>query len=107
MSMAKFNLSTSYIYRWRYIIGYSVVGVALVAALIFAGLHVPGGLSQSEINSVVQSSSLSLSNFDSFGITNLPYYILQSIIFDLFGVSMLTIKLPSFILAILSAIGLI
>lgn len=107
MSMAKFNLSTSFIYKWRYIIGYGVVGVALIAALIFAGLHVPGGLSESEINSVARSSSLSFGNIDSFSVTNLPYYILQSVIFDLFGISMLTIKLPSFILAILSAVGLI
>lgn len=107
MAKLKFDLPTSFLYKWRYTIGYIIVGIALVAALIFAGLHVPGGLSNSEVDSVVKSSSLSLSNLDSFGIVNLPYYLLQALTFDIFGISMLTIKLPSFILAILSAIGLI
>jgi len=95
------------LYRWRYVIGYAIVGLALAALLVFAGLYLPGGLSDSEKASVVRSASLSLSHPQTLAVPHLPYHAFQAAIFSLFGITIFTIKLPSLILALLSAIGLI
>lgn len=105
--MATRDFSKYFLYRWRYVIGYSLVGLLLAGLLLFAGLFLPGGLSQAETQSVVRSAALSISDPASLAITNLPYYAFQAGIFSLFGVSIFTIKLPSLILGLLSAIGLI
>lgn len=95
------------LYRWRYVLGYTLVGLLLAGALLFAGLFLPGGLSTKEMDSVVTSAALSWHNPDSFAIINLPYHLLQAAIFKLFGISILTIKLPSLLLALAAALGLI
>lgn len=97
------------LYRWRYPIGYTIIGIVVVSMILLAGLFIPGGLSQSEINSVVASDSLSLSltSFDPSAIVNLPYHILQHYSLNLFGVTTLSVKLPSIILGVLSALGII
>ena len=95
------------IYRWRYILGYSLVGLLLVGLLVFAGLYVPGGISPEEMRAAVRSDSIDFSNPAGFAIANLPYYLLQTGIFNLFGVHNFTIKLPSLIIALFSAVGLI
>lgn len=105
--MATRDFSKYFLYRWRYVIGYTFIGLVLAGLLLFAGLYLPGGLSTSEMTSVVRSVSLSLSEPSTLAIVNLPYYALQAGIFALFGVSVLTIKLPSLIFAFLTAIGLI
>lgn len=105
--MAAFDLSTFFLYRYRYIIGYTLIGLLLTALLIFAGLYVPGGISSSEVLATVVSSSISLTDPSTYVVVNLPYYLFQSAIFSLFGVNEFTIKLPSLILALISAIGLI
>lgn len=105
--MATRDLSHYFLYRWRYAIGYTVLGLLLAGLLVFAGLYLPGGLSDAEMTSVVRSASLSLSDPSTVAITNLPYYALQAGVFALFGVSVFTIKLPSLVLALFSAIGLV
>ena len=105
--MATRDFSKYFLYRWRYVIGYSLVGILLAGLLLFAGLYLPGGISEQEMNSVVRSAALSLNSPESLAIANLPYYWFQAGIFALFGVSIFTIKLPSLILGLLSAVGLI
>lgn len=105
--MATRDFSKYFLYRWRYVIGYSLVGILLAGLLFFAGLYLPGGISEQEMNSVVRSAALSLNSPESLAIANLPYYWFQAGIFALFGVSIFTIKLPSLILGLLSAVGLI
>lgn len=95
------------IYRWRYVLGYIAVGLLLTGLLVFAGLFVPGGISPEEMLATIRSDSLSLANPESLIITSLPFYGLQALFFEIFGVSDFTIKLPSLILALFSAIGLI
>jgi len=95
------------IYRWRYILGYSLVGLLLIGLLIFAGLYVPGGVSPEEMRSAVKAESLDLSNPATLTTTSLPFYLLQARIFDIFGVYDFTIKLPSLIIGLISAVGLI
>jgi hypothetical protein len=97
------------LYRWRYIIGYSLIGIIIVGLLIVAGLFVPGGLSQAEMQSVVASHSIafSLDSFDPQAIVNLPYHLLQRGSIELFGLSDLSIKLPSLLLGLVSAFGML
>jgi hypothetical protein len=105
--MPTMDLRKFLLYRWRYILGYTVIGLLLAGLLVFAGLYVPGGISPEEMRATVQADSLSLSNPDSLIVPNLPYYLLQAAVFHLFGIYDFTIKLPSLILALLSAVGLI
>jgi len=105
--MATKSITNFFIYRWRYIVGYSVIALLLAGLLLFAGLYVPGGLSLAEMSATVSSDSLSFSDLATLSIINLPYHILQAGFFNLFGVHDLTIKAPSLIFALLSAVGLI
>lgn len=95
------------LYRWRYILGYSLIGIAIIGLLLVAGLFIPGGLSQVEMESVVTSSALSLDSFDPNLIVNLPYHLLQRLSLEAFGVTHLSIKLPSLLLGALSVFGMI
>lgn len=105
--MATFEPSSFFLYRWRYVIGYTLVGLLLAGLLVFAGLYVPGGISEAEMRSVVTGDGISLLNPATWGVTSLPFYLFQKLIITLFGISDFTIKLPSLIIALLSAVGLI
>lgn len=101
------DITDFFIYRWRYIVGYSIIALLLAGLLVFAGLYVPGGISPEEIRATVRSDSLSFANPSTFAITSLPFYLLQKAVFHFFGVYDFSIKLPALIIALLSAIGLI
>lgn len=97
------------LYRWRYILGYGLIGLTVIGLLLLAGLFIPGGLSQDEVNSVVTSGQLvpSLHAFHPQWVIELPYHLLQRASIALFGVSQVSIKLPSLLLGILSVLGMI
>lgn len=101
------DFSTYFLYRWRYVIGYVLISILLAAVLLFAGLYLPGGISTLEMDAAVRSSALQWNDPSTLAIVNLPYHALQAGIFSLFGISIFTIKLPSLLLGLLSAIGLI
>jgi hypothetical protein len=105
--MNRLNIAELSLYKWRYHIGYGLVAIGLIAVLVFASLYSPGGISTREMESVVKSSSISLANIDSLATINLPYYLLQKACLAIFGVSIFSIKLPSLILASMSAIGMV
>ncbi len=105
--MASRDLSTFWLYRYRFLIGYSIIGILLAGLLVFAGLYVPGGISQIEQTAVVKSASLNIAEPTSLLIINLPYHALQAGILHAFGVSDFTIKLPALILGLFSALGII
>ena len=105
--MAAKDITDFLIYRWRYIVGYGIIGLLLAGLLVFAGLYVPGGISAEEMRSAVHSDNLSLHDLSTFGITSLPFYLIQATIFHFFGISDFSIKAPSLILALFSAIGVI
>ena len=99
---------TEYVlYRWRYQLGYALVGLLVAGLLIVAAVYVPGGLSAAEMTATVESSQLSTSTFDPGSVINLPYKLLQHLSFILFGVTTLSIKLPSLLLGLLSLVGII
>lgn len=101
------HITDYFLYAKRYALGYSLAGIAIVLLLLLASFYVPGGLSQSEMRAVVVSDALSLGSFDPSFIVNLPYHLLQRISIELFGISQISIKLPSLLLGVLSAWGMI
>lgn len=105
--MARLEPTKFLLYRWRYVIGYTLIGLLLAGMLIFAGLSVPGGLTPEEMKAAVRSEDVSLLNPATWAVPSLPFYLLQKNIFLLFGVTEFTIKLPSLLIALMSAIGLI
>ena len=105
--MINFDISKLFIYKWRYWIGYALVGASLIAVLFFAGMFLPGGISSQEIQSVIKSSTLGFTSLTAPDVINLPFHLLQHASITIFGVSVLSIKLPSIILAFLSAIGIV
>lgn len=105
--MAVVDFSRWTLYRWRYWIGYGVVGITLAVLLLFAGLFLPGGLSTDEQASTIASDSLNLGDVSSLARGDLPYHILQATSLNWFGVSDFSIKLPSLFLALLAALGII
>jgi hypothetical protein len=107
MKLGDFKITEFFVYKWRYYIGYGLLAIGLISVLIFAGLYLPGGLSSQETQSVIKSASVNYNDFWSASAVNLPYYLIQKLCFILFGVSILSIKLPSIILGFLSAVGLV
>jgi hypothetical protein len=105
--MATFDVTNTYIYRWRYYLGYGLIALALIVALVFAGLYIPGGISTQEMNSVVQSNTASVFNTSAANVVHLPYYLLQRLSITILGVHDFSIKLPSLTLAFFAAIGLV
>lgn len=97
------------LYRWRYFLGYGLIGLILLSVFIVAGLYIPGALSQAEMDSVINSDTIrfSLSNFDPASVVNLPYHLMQRASIELLGISNFSIKLPSLILGLLSAVGML
>lgn len=95
-----------FLYRWRFVLGYGVIGLALVGLLLIVGLYIPGGLSESERQSAIASDALSFASFTPDDVVNLPFHLLQHLSLTLFGVSAISIKLPALILGFISAIGM-
>lgn len=103
--MGKLQLTDFYLYRWRFFIGYGLVIILLALFLLFVGQNVPGAITGTEMNSVTRSASLDIQNPQTLTATSLPYYLLQKASLNLFGVTIIGIKLPSLILSFITAIG--
>lgn len=94
------------LYRYRYIIGYALFVVFLFGLLLTDITSVPYGVSRSEMQSSVASNSLNPLAARATDVINLPYHLLQKLSIGLFGLSPLTIRLPSLLLAFVAAIVL-
>ncbi len=102
----KAHVTDYLLYRWRYVIGYSLITLTVVGILALSALYVPGALRTAEMNSALASGALSIESIDPMSVVNLPYHILQRVCFVVFGVTTLSIKLPSIILGALTAVGI-
>ena len=99
---------TSYgLYAHRYLIAYIALGIILTELLIVALLYIPGGLSQMERDSTVLSSQIVTQYMMPGSVINAPYLLLQYLSLALFGVTTLSIKLVSFIMALGSIVGIL
>ncbi len=103
--MKKQKVTDIFLYRWRYVFGYTLLALLYIGAIIISALHVPGGLSQAEIDMVNTTNHLNFS-VEGIAVTNLPFHLLQLLFFKLFGVSLLTIKAPAVILSIASSVAI-
>ena len=104
--MGKLLFSDYFTFKYRYQIGYSLIGLVLVGLLVIAGLYVPGGLSTAEMQSTVTSSNIATSQPTSFAIIDLPYHLLQKASLAILGITIFSVKLPSLILGLASAVGM-
>ncbi len=93
------------LYAKRYLIGYAALIAGIAGLFAMVALFVPGALRQGEVDAALVSGALSMQSIDPASVVNLPYFILQRLGFLAFGVTPLTIKLPSIILGILTIIG--
>jgi 4-amino-4-deoxy-L-arabinose transferase-like glycosyltransferase len=105
--MSKFDITTSIFYKWRYYIGYSFVALILLSVLTIAAFFIPAGISPAEHASIITSSQLEISQLWHNTPIDAPYYLLQNLTLHFFGVTLLGIKLPSIILGIATAAGII
>lgn len=105
--MTKYSIKKLTLYRLRFWIGYISLAIALLGILVFAMLHVPGGLTSAEQLSALKSSAIDFSHPSSLLVANMPYRVLQNISITAFGLSSFSVKLPSIITAYIAAIALI
>lgn len=108
--MVRQRLSTFAFYRFRYAFAYVGFALALATMLFVAGFYLPGGLAASEINSALISDALDPNKLFSLPpdqLIYLPYRLLQAASIAIFGLSTISIKLPSIILGFISALGIL
>lgn len=104
--MAKKIVKNYTLYKIRFWLGYGILALAISAVLITGALHTPGGITSQEEASVIISSSLSINDPSTALIVDLPYHALQKLSIAILGLTTLSIKLPSLIIAALSIAGL-
>jgi hypothetical protein len=102
--MAKY-LSDFFTYRYRYQIGYGLIIIAFISLLTVAGLFIPGGLSEGEMQNFVRTASLDIQNTETLAITNMPFYAAQRLSMDILGPTTFAFKLPALICAFITGIG--
>ena len=108
--MVRPRLTKFAFYRYRYVFAYTVFGLTLAGMLLLAGFYLPGALTNTEMHSALVSNNVDASevfNLPPEQLIYLPYRLLQSVSLDIFGVSVISVKLPSIILGFASAIGLL
>ncbi len=102
----KLTVTDFTLYARRYLIGYVLMSALIIGILSVAALFIPGELRAGEIDAALKSGALSMQSIEPSSVINLPYYLLQRLSFLLLGVTTLSIKLPSIVLATLTIIGI-
>jgi len=86
----------------RDIFGYLLFFALLLFLVLFYFTQIPTGLSAAEMTSATISGNLTLSGWIPDQIIDLPYQFIQWLSFNIFDVSVFSIKLPSILMAILT-----
>jgi len=102
----KLRIDKLFLYRHRFVIGFSLLAITFVIVLTLLPFIAPGSLSVAEMQSAVNSNNI-LANFTAGNHVNLPYHLLQYASINIFGLSLYSIKLPSIILGIVTGVLLI
>ena len=105
--MKKIVISKLFLYRYRFVIGYIVLGLAFAAMLFILPMIAQRGLSEAEMQSATSSYYLGKNGILNGDLVDLPYRTLQKYSIVFFGLSAFTIKLPSIIIGLLLAFLLI
>ena len=99
--MKKIIISKLFLYRYRFVIGYLVLGLAFITLLLVLPVVAQYGLSQGEIDSATSSFNLSREGIINGELVDLPYKVLQKASISIFGLTAYAIKLPSIIVGLM------
>lgn len=105
--MKKIVISKLFLYRYRFIIGNVLLGVAFIALMFLLPAIAQKGLSTAEMDSVVDSYYLGSDAILNGDLVDLPYRLLQKLSIMIFGLTAYTIKLPSIIVGLIFGLLLI
>lgn len=98
--MKKITISKLFLYRYRFIIGYIILGLAFIALLFLMPILAQNGLSDAEMQSATESYYIGREKILGGAIVDLPYHALQKLSIMLLGFSTYAIKLPSIIIGL-------
>ena len=98
--MKKIIISKLFLYRYRFVIGYILLGAAFIFLLFLLPLFAQTGLSEAEMNSATNSYTLEFDAPFNGDMVDLPYRALQKVSIMLFGLTPYAIKLPSIIVGL-------
>ena len=98
--MKKVIISKLFLYRYRFVIGYLILGFIIITLLFILPLIAQKGLSEAEINSATSSYYLGREAIYNGDIVDLPYRVLQKFSIMIFGLSAYAIKLPSILVGL-------
>lgn len=93
--MKKIIISKLFLYRYRFVIGYIVLGLAFAGLLFALPLISQTGLSEAEMESATSSYYLGRNGMLNGDLVDLPYRVLQKYSIMLLGLSSFSVKLPS------------
>lgn len=99
--MKKITISKLFLYRYRFVIGYIVLGILFAALLITLPMFAQTGLSEAEIESATSSYWLGKNGILNGDLVNLPYRLLQKASILFLGLTPYTVKLPSILIGLL------
>ncbi len=105
--MKKITISKLFLYKHRFVIGYTILAIAFIILIFGLPLISQSGLSQAEMDSAVSSYYLSPDAISSGDLVDLPFRLLQKLSITIFGLSAYSIKLPSIIIGLFLALVLI
>lgn len=97
----KKSVSKLFLYKHRFVIGYTILGIAFIALLFVMPLFANNGLSENEIDSATSSYYLSVNSVTGGELIDLPYHLLQKLSISTFGLTAYAIKLPSITIGLL------
>lgn len=95
--MKKIVLSRLFLYKYRFFIGFGILGLVFAALVFLMPLVTPGGINREEMASVVSSEELSFSTFAEGNVVDLPFRLLQRLSVSLFGLTSYSVKLPAIV----------
>ncbi len=105
--MKKIIISKLFLYRYRFIIGYIILGLAFTVLLFLLPVIAQNGLSEAEINSATSSYYFGKAGIVNGDLVDMPYRILQKYSIVIFGLTTYAVKLPSIIIGLLLGLLLI
>lgn len=105
--MKKIIISKLFLYKYRFVIGYVVLGIAFLVLLFTLPNFAQNGLSEAEMESATSSYYLGKDGLLNGDLVDAPYRILQKISIMIFGLSTYSVKLPSIIIGLLLGLLLI
>lgn len=103
----KIVISKLFLYKHRFVIGYTILGLMFVGLLLGLPIVAQSGLSEAEMQSAVNSYTLSYDAPLNGDLVDLPYRVLQKVSILIFDLTPYAIKLPSILIGLALGVLLI